>query len=543
MRATVRHDAHMGERTRIFGGGTVFTGVRSAPWAEAVAVRGADVVGVGELRELRDAWPGAADEDLAGGMVLPGLVDAHNHFLSTGESLASLDLRYPEVSSAADLLRVVADACSATPTGETIAGFGFDNAKYALPTLAELDGAAGDHPLQLFHTSGHNVLVNSLVLQRSGVDDQTPDPPGGRFVRDDEGRLTGLCLDAACGAVVPTEVDIGSHGPNFHTAASLDDLVAAVGRASRAFRAAGLTCVADAQVTSRELRGYRAARERGELGVRTVCMPLSHQLDDYHALGIVGPFGDDHLSIGHLKVYADGSLTGGTAAFTEALGVTGQSGSYFHEPQQLVSLIECAWGAGWRVGVHAQGDEAIAAVLDGFEAASRFLPRADARPRIEHAGLPLERGVERMKALDVIAVQQPSYLYDFGDEYRESLGELAHELQPWRAELDAGVRVVLSSDSDVASYRPLTTIANALLRRTMGGLVLGVRHRMTLEEALYAHTADAAFAVGLEHRIGTLEAGKAADLTWLASDLRTVPAEELADVDVLGTWVDGVGPR
>ncbi len=531
----------MDERTRILGGAAVFTGVRNAPWAEAVAVRGADIVGVGDLRELRDAWPDAVDEDLTGGMLLPGLIDAHNHFLSTGESLASLDLRYPGVSSAADLLRVVADACTRTPTGETIAGFGFDNAKYALPTLAELDAAAGDHPLQLFHTSGHNVLVNSLVLHRSGVDDRTPDPPGGRFVRDDEGRLTGLCLDAACGAVVPTEVDIGTHGPNFHSAASLDDLVAAVGRASRAFRAAGLTCVADAQVTSREMRGYRAARERGELGVRTVCMPLSHQLDDYHSLGIVGPFGDDHLSLGHLKVYADGSLTGGTAAFSEALGVIGQSGSYFHAPEQLAGLIECAWGAGWRVAVHAQGDEAIAAVLDGFEAAARFRPRADARPRIEHAGLPLSRGVERMKALDVIAVQQPSYLHDFGDEYRDSLGELAHELQPWRAELDAGVRVVISSDSDVASYRPLTTIANALMRRTMGGRVLGEHHRMTLEEALYAHTVDAAFAVGLEHRIGSLEAGKAADLTWLASDLRSVPAEELADVAVLGTWLDGVG--
>ena len=147
----------------------------------------------------------------------------------------------------------------------------------------ELDAAAGNHPLHLFHTSGHNVLVNSLVLSEAGIDQTATDPAGGRFVRDGDGRLTGLCLDAACGLVLPTAVDIGSHGPNFHTRAPMEALVAAVDRASRAYLAAGLTCVADAQVTVRELAAYREARARGVLGVRTVCMPLSHQLDAYRS--------------------------------------------------------------------------------------------------------------------------------------------------------------------------------------------------------------------------------------------------------------------
>lgn len=530
----------MAEQMKIFGNGAVFTGVRAQPWVEAVAVRGADVLGVGDLADLREAWPDAEDVDLAGGTLLPGFIDAHNHFLSTGESLASLDLRYPGVDSPDALLRVARNAAAAAAPGETLVGFGFDNAKYPLPTLTELDAACGDHPLRFFHTSGHNVLVNSLVLARAGVDDQTPDPVGGRFVRDADGRLTGLCLDAACGAVVPTEVDIGSHGPNFHTKASLDDLVGAVDRASRAFRAAGLTCVADAQVTSRELRGYREARSRGLLGVRTVCMPLSHQLDEFAALGLVGPFGDDHLLIGHLKIYADGSLTGGTAAFSTGSGVKGQEASYFNEPDSLVALIEQAWKQGWRIGVHAQGDEAIGHVLTGFERATAASPRSDGRPRIEHAGVPTAAGIERMARLGVIAVNQPSYLFDYGDEYAASLGRLADEMQPWRDELNAGVRVVISSDSDVSSYRPLTTIANAMQRRTMSGRVLGERHRLTLDEALFAHTLDAAYAIGLEHRIGSLEPGKAADLTWLASDLRLVAPKDVADVEVLATFIDGV---
>jgi predicted amidohydrolase YtcJ len=106
--------------------------------------------------------------------------------------------------------------------------------------------------------------------------------------------------------------------------------------------------------------------------------------------------------------------------------------------------------------------------------------------------------------------------------------------------LDAGVAVVISSDSDVASYRPLTTISNAMLRKTREGVVLGRRHRLSLEEALFAHTVDAAFAVGLEDRIGSIEPGKAADLTWLASDLRDISAEEIADVKVAASLLDGV---
>jgi predicted amidohydrolase YtcJ len=381
--------------------------------------------------------------------------------------------------------------------------------------------------------------VNMQVFRAAGVGDDTPDPPGGRLDRDEDGHLTGLCLDTACGLVLPTAVDIGSHGPNFHVRAPLESLVAAVVRASTAYLEAGLTCVADAQVTVRELQAYREARRRGVLSIRTVCMPLSHQLEAFASVGLAGPFGDDRLSIGHLKVYADGTLTGGTAAFGEDLGVATQTASFFHEPDDLVALIERAWTDGWRVAVHAQGDRAISLVLDGFEAGERSSPRPDARPRIEHAGYPTASEIDRMRALGVMAVQQPSYLFDYGDEYLDSLGELAHDLQPWRTELNAGIRVVLSSDSDVSTYRPLITIANAMRRETRDGIVLGPGHRLSLEEALFAHTTDAAYAVGLDARIGSVEPGKAADLTLLSEDIRHLSADEIADVPVSATVIDG----
>jgi len=107
----------MHQRVRVFANGTVFTGVRERPWVEAVAICGADVLGAGSLADLREAWPGAEDVDLAGGTLLPGLIDAHNHFLSTGESLASLDLRYPAVDSPDALLRVARDAAAVAAPG------------------------------------------------------------------------------------------------------------------------------------------------------------------------------------------------------------------------------------------------------------------------------------------------------------------------------------------------------------------------------------------------------------------------------------------
>ena len=284
--------------------------------------------------------------------------------------------------------------------------------------------------------------------------------------------------------ILPVAVDVGSHGPNFHTVTTLDASVAAVERAARAFLAAGLTTVCDAQVTSRELAAYREADRRGTLGVRTVCMPLSHQLETFRALGLAGPFGDDRLRIGALKIYADGSLIGGTAAFAEPYGEHGEfAGSMYRSPAELRELIVAAHLDGWQIGVHVQGDRAMTAVLDGLEAAVAAAPR-DHRHRLEHAGYPTPALIERIARLGAITVNQTNYLFDSGDEFLLRLGERAHGLMPLRDELAAGIPVVLSSDSDVTSFRPLDTIRSATERRTRSGAPIGAAQALTLEEAL-----------------------------------------------------------
>lgn len=527
------------DRQFLIRGGRVFKASDSEPWTESLVIVDDRVAAVGPAADLAEQFPRARVVDVEGRTVLPGFIDAHNHFLATGESLASADVRYPGVASLEDLLATIARAAAESTEGEWISAFGYDDAKFE-PVLTrwDLDRLSTARPIRVLHVSGHHLFVNSRALDLAGVGNDAEDPPGGRLVRGPDGRLSGHLMDAAMNLVALVAVDIGSHGPNFHTELSLEEAVRHVDRASRAFLAAGLTTVCDAQVTRRELTAYREARRQDRLGVRTVCMPLSHQLADFEAVGLAGPFGDDRLRLGAMKFYADGSLIGGTAWFTEPYGVHGElAGSMYHPPAELEEMIVAAHVAGWQVGVHVQGDRAVSVVLDALEAALRVAP-GDHRHRLEHAGYPTRADIERMARLGAITVNQPNYLYDSGDEFISRLGARAHELQPLRDELDAGVHVVLSSDSDVTSYRPLATIRTAIDRRTRSGASIGPTQALTLDEALRAHTLTAAYALQMEDLVGSLEPGKLADLVVVDGDLDG-DLDELASRDAWLTMVGG----
>jgi len=533
----VRADAG---RPTMLAGGHVFTGNRRRPWVEAVAFDERAVLAVGTDGEVGAAFPNAERIDIGRGTVVPGFIDAHNHFLATGESLGSVDVRFPTVGSTADLVGVIANAAMSTPPGEPIRAFGFDHAKYErIPTRWDLDQATTEHPVLVYHVSGHHVLVNSLLLEQRGVPDDAVDPPGGGLVRDEHGRLTGLCLDAAMSLVLPVAVDVGNHGPNFHTEAPIEELVDDVERAGRAFLAAGLTTVCDAQVTARELAAYHRAARADRLPVRTIAMPLSHQIDAYEEVGLAGGFGDERLRIGAMKFYADGSLIGGTAAFSEPYGAHGEfEGSMYWNEAELRGMFARAHSLGWQVGVHVQGDRAMQIVLDALEAAITGSPR-EHRHRLEHAGFPTPEQIRRIAELGLVTVDQPRYLFDSGDEFIDRLGDRAQRLIPLRDELDAGVVVVLSSDSDVASYRPMDTLSSALSRRSRSGATIGIDQALTLDEALFAHTIDAAYALFLEDRIGSIEPGKLADVVVLDADLTRVAPEELSSIQVRTTFLGG----
>jgi predicted amidohydrolase YtcJ len=519
--------------------GRVWSGDSTNPHAEAVAVKDDRIVAVGTEVAARGALSSDATVIDAGGRtVLPGLIDAHNHYLATAEALASVNVRFPAVTSRLDLTRVIGQVAEVTPPGRWIRAVGLDWSKFPdgqPPTRWDLDEATLGHPVIVYHVSVHHALVNTPAMRERGITDQVQDPPGGRFVRDEAGRLTGLCLDAATDLILPVVVDIGCHGPNFHTLLPGEDSVALLADANRVYLAAGLTTVCDPQVTRREMRIYRDAAARGVLGLRVALMPLSNHLADFEAVGIAPPFGNDHLRIAAMKLYADGTLIGGTAWFSEPYGPHGEfTGSTYWQPQQLKDLVRRAHRNGWQVGIHTQGDAAIDMSLNVIEAAMRAAPRVDNRHRIEHCGYPTPAQINRMARLGVIPVNQPNFLVDSGDDFIRHLGERAHRLQPIREELDAGIRPVLSSDAFVSSLRPLDTISAAMTRRTRAGTPIGDDQRMTLDEALRAHTIDAAVAIGMEDRIGSLQPGKLADITIVDADLEATPPEHIA---TLGTWM------
>jgi predicted amidohydrolase YtcJ len=481
--------------------------------------------------------------DAGGRTVLPGLVDAHNHYLATAEALASVNVRFPAVASRADLTRVIGEVAEVTPPGRWIRAVGLDWAKFPdgqPPTRNDLDEATLGHPVIVYHVSVHHALVNTPAMRERGIADTVQDPPGGRFVRDEAGRLTGLCLDAATDLILPVVVDIGCHGPNFHTLLPGEDSVALLAEASRVYHAAGLTTVCDPQVTRRELRIYREAAARGQLGLRVALMPLSNHLQDFEAVGVAGPFGDDWLRIVAMKLYADGTLIGGTAWFSEPYGPHGEfTGSTYWRPDQLGELVGRAHRNGWQVGIHAQGDRAMAMSLDAIENAMRGAPRLDTRHRIEHCGYPMVEQIARMASLGVIPVNQPNFLVDSGDDFLRHLGKRAHRLQPMREELDAGLQPVLSSDAFVSSLRPLDTIGAAMTRRTRTGVPIGADQRLSLDEALRAHTIDAARAIGMEDRIGSLRPGKLGDVTIVDGNLDATEPERIASLGMWMTILDG----
>ncbi len=524
--------------------GQVWTGNPANPRASAVAISGNRIRHVGTEAEARgEVSRDATVIDAGGRTVLPGLIDAHNHFLSTAEALASVNARYPTVASREDLIRVVGDWAEMTPPGRWIRAFGLDWAKFPdgrPPTQRDLDEATMGHPVVVYHVSGHHALVNSYAMRERGIAEDARDPAGGAFLRDAAGQLTGLCLDSATDLILPVALDIGCHGPNFHTILPGEDSVALLDAASRAYLQAGLTTVCDPQVTRRELAVYREAHRCGVLRLRTVMMPLSNHLEEYAAIGLAGPFGDDRLRIGALKLYADGTLIGGTAWFAEPYGEHGEfTGSTYWRPEQLRDLVVRAHRDGWQVGIHTQGDRAMGMTLDAIEAALRAAPRLDTRHRIEHCGYPTPAQVRRIADLGIIPVNQPNFLVDSGDDFLARLGERAHRLQPMREELDAGVRPVLSSDAFVSSFRPLATIAAAMLRRTRGGVPIGEEQKLTLDEALRAHTIDAAHSIRMEDRIGSLEPGKLADVTIVDGNLEAATPEEIDAMPVWLTMLDG----
>jgi len=439
----------------------------SQPTAGALAIADGRVTWIGDAAEARDLVNVRRGVDLGGATVLPGFNDAHHHLLLLGQWLMQVDCSYPTVKTIDDIVSAVASAAQTTPPGEWIEARGYDDNKLAEhrhPTRWDLDRAAPRNPVRVRNVSGHMCVVNSRALELAGITRDTESPFGGAIDIDpSSGEPSGLLQEKAQQLLPGT--------------AGADDpatLRQALEVGSRAYLAAGVTSSQEAGIFQPcEFAVLQDAWANGRLPLRTYLMLRVNFLDAMEQMGMYTGFGDDRLRIGGLKLLADGSLIGRTAAVSQPFLDDPRSDNLGLPSYPQAELDELIWRghrAGWQVAIHAIGDRGIEMCLDGFDRALQRQPRADHRHRLEHCGILRPDLIRRIKELGVVPVGQPPFIIEFGDGFLHHLGRERSQLTyPLRSFLNAGVPLAASSDSPVSDYRPLFGIQACVSQLTASG--------------------------------------------------------------------------
>ena len=503
---------------------------------DCIAVSGDRIAFVGDLADARElAGGGVREVDLGGATVVPGFIDAHHHLMTLGFWMSQIDCSYPKVTKVGDIVEQVARRAATTAPGEWIRGRGYDDNKLTErrhPSRRDLDAVSPAHPVMIRNASGHMSVVNSFALRQAGITRDTADPGGGHIDVDGNGDPTGLLQETAQDLLgvpfLPTD---------------RGELAGYLLTAGQAYLAAGVTSGHEAGIFAPgEFTVLQDAWAAGTLALRTYMMIRVPMLQALEGVGLYTGFGDEMLRVGSIKVISDGSLIGRTAAVCEPFehGHADDLGLAMFSQEELDDLVWRGHRAGWQMAIHAIGDRAIGMCLDAFEAALTKLPRPDHRHRIEHCGILRPDLIGRIGALGVIPVSQPPFISEFGDGFLQHLGPTRSRLAyPLRSLLDAGIPVAGSSDSPVASYRPLDGIQACVTEQTSGGADFAPAEALTVEEAIGLYTRNAAHAAFDEHVKGSITPGKLADFTVLRQDPRAVPPAQISSIEVLATMQGG----
>jgi predicted amidohydrolase YtcJ len=513
----------------------IYTVAGGRPKARAMAVVGSRIVAIGDDADVRPlVGPRSRVLDLGGKTVLPGLIDAHGHMLGLGNRLS--DVNVVGTTSYAVVVARVAERAKQTPRGAWILGRGWDQNDWratAMPHHEPLSRAVPDHPVRLTRIDGHAALVNRRAMELAGITRETPDPPGGAILRDAHGEPTGVLVDNATGLV-------NSIIPAIEQPERERRLLSAMHECARL----GLTMVHDAGIGDEEWTAYRALLERGTFPIRVYAMARAGG-SLAESLLARGPERGDRLTLGALKVVADGAL-GSRGALLGA--------PYRDDPhnlglatfplERLQGLGERALEKGVQVRVHAIGDSANHGVLDVFEQAFGGRPRPDVRWAVEHAQIVRPDDIGRFARLGVVASMQPTHATSDGPWAEERLGPTRVRWgYRWRDFMGAGVALVSGSDFPVESANPMLGLYAAVTRRDLEGkLPAGgwfPDQRMTADEALKSFTTAGAWLAFREADLGSLEVGKEADFIVLDHDVIAGPTGDVPKAKVLRTVVGG----
>ncbi len=526
-----------GKADLILSGGPIWRGLAQG-FAEALAVRDGRVLAAGPAAEIEVlAGRGTRRLNLRGRLAIPAFHDAHMHLMSLGRAARTVDLRPEAVGSMTDVVARIAERVRALPPGGWAIGTGYDHDRLAEkrhPTRWDLDRVAPDHPVWVKRCCGHMGVANSKALALAGIDRATPNPSGGVIVREN-GEPTGLLQERAMEALKGALPE-----------PSVDELVEAVEIAGRHCLSFGIGSVMDACVGMaggwKDVEAYEAAERTGRLPVRmTMAMGGGPDgiAEQAFAKGYVTGWGGARLRVGPVKFFTDGSAGGCTAAMREPY-TNGDTGVLIFTDRELDEMVGHYHHRGYQVAVHAIGDAAIDQTIGAFDRACTDGTCAHRRHRIEHCGFVDDGHLDAMVRLGLIPAPQPVFVRDFGDTYLDVLGErrsaACYPMARWHRR---GLKPAMSSDTPVSNVNPFVNLHAALTRRTIGGAVLGADETLTLAEALATYTENGAYACGVDDRLGTLTAGKQADIAVIDGDPFAGSPEDLLSTRVDLTFLDG----
>lgn len=527
--------------TLILTGGRIWTGDASRPWAEAVAMRGNRIIATGSAEETAKMRGEATQVvELGGRFVMPGINDAHIHFLNGALRLSQVDLN--DAGSLAEIQQRVRQFAREHAQDPWVLGYGWQYSVMPggrLPTRADLDAAVADRPVFLSAYDGHTGWVNSKALELAGVTAETKFEGFGEIVRDAGGQPTGVLKEAAQGLVrrkIP--------------APTREQRLAAARQALQLAARLGITSIQNASGDESELEIYEELLRRGELNLR-VSVAISagprttaQRIEEVRALA--AKYTSPMLRVSGIKLLVDGVIESHTAAMLEPYSDRPDtSGQPAFTQEELNRVVQWADRAGLQIFIHAIGDGGVRMALDAFAHARQVNGARDSRHRIEHIETISAADLPRFAQLGVMASMEPIHA-DPGtvEVWARAVGPQRTRLAfAWRSLEQAGARLVFSSDWPAAiSVDPIRGLHSAINRQTPGGKPPGgwvPEQRVTMETTLAAYTQAGAYSSFEEKEKGTLAPGKLADLIVLSEDPFRIPPARLHTLRVQMTVFDG----
>ena len=516
------------------------------PQASALAMGCGRILAVGDARHiLMQARPETQVLDAKRRLVLPGLMDSHFHYQDWALGRTGLELA--PMTCLQEVLDTVSQAAQQAQTGAWIQGQGWNEGDWPeerMPTRYDLDRAAPNHPVALARCDLHLFAVNSKALELAGITSQTPDPPEGLISRDKSGQPDGILKEQAIGLVKAAIPDPGE-----------EHLLQAMRAGIPILHSLGLTALHDVRLKeaivdgARTLRCWQRLDQEGDLALRCWSSLPGETVDRAAALGLRTGFGSERLRLGHLKYFADGGMGARTAWMIEPYEDGGQ-GLPLIPMHELRNMVLQSDTAGLAVMIHAIGDRSSREVISILEQVHAQRTKEQYRPsapphfnhRIEHLQMVQPEDLRRLARLPVDVCVQPSNQVIDIALLDTCLGQRGKWAYSFRSMLDAGVRLLFSSDSPVCDPSPLMGIHALCTRQRPDGTPENGWHpeqRLSVSEAVHGYTLAPAQAYGADHELGSLTPGKRADCILLNWDIYSIDPREIQHAQVDMTIFDG----